>query len=848
VVKLFSSERRVTAAVVLVVLLLFLLRPGASRLKSRIVYAMSSALGRNVDVGSVQLRLLPRPGFDLQNLVVYDDPAFGAEPMLRAGEVTADLRLISLLRGRLEVARLDLSEPSLNLVHGTNGRWNLEALLERTARTPLAPTAKAKTEPRPAFPYIEASSARINFKNGPEKKPYALTDADFSLWQQSENTWGVRVKAQPIRSDTNLSDMGLLRIEGTWRRAAILRETPLQFRLEWDGAQLGQLTKFFTGNDQGWRGGLQLNATLTGTPAKLEIHSDATLQDFRRYDITGERSLPLAAHCEGEYRSLDHGFHAVDCSARVEDGRLELAGDIGFPGSSDYKLEMRAEKVPAQRMIDLARLMKKNLPDDLAASGILQGTAMIQRDAAAMRAAGKGSLAEFTLSSAANQAEIGPQTIPIVLTAARAAKAGKNAIANLPDGPHIEFGPIAVSAKGAGPTARGWINRSGYGITLTGEAPIGSTLRIAHVLGVPALAATPEGTGLLNLAVAGSWGGWGNRVAPGFSGPQITGTAKLQNVRVALHGAGGVMEISSADLQLDPASARVGKLSAKAAGATWTGSIEVPRGCGAMSGCEMQFDLHAARVDLSELSHWAYSQPQERSWYRWLEAEAPAGPSLLERLHAAGRISADHVQEHTLAASRVSASVSLNQGKMDVRDLEAQLLGGDLRGAWQADFSAKPATCGGSGTVSGVAFAQLADAMKDSWITGSGNASYELKGPCGADFWASAEGTLAFDVRNGSLPHVALAEDEPSLKFARLAGEARLHSERIEIKDAALATPAGKFQVDGTATWKRALDLKLTHAPGGAGPRYAISGTLAAPRVVLLSGAEQARLKAEAAK
>ena len=54
---------------------------------------MSSALGRSVDIGSVHLRLLPRPGFDLENLVVYDDPAFGAEPMLRASEVTAALRL-----------------------------------------------------------------------------------------------------------------------------------------------------------------------------------------------------------------------------------------------------------------------------------------------------------------------------------------------------------------------------------------------------------------------------------------------------------------------------------------------------------------------------------------------------------------------------------------------------------------------------------------------------------------------------------------------------------------------------------------------------------------------------------
>ncbi|MFZ0806601.1 MAG: AsmA family protein, partial [Candidatus Sulfotelmatobacter sp.] len=273
--KFFSSWRRRVVAAVVVVLLLFLVRPGASRLKSRIIASISAGVGRNADIGTVHFRLLPRPGFDLENLVVYDDPAFGAEPMLRASEVTADLRLISLLRGRLEIARLDLTEPSLNLVHGDNGRWNLEALLERASHTPLAPTAKAKSERRQEFPYIQATSARINLKSGFEKKPYALTNADFSLWQESENTWGVRLKAQPLRTDLNLNDTGALLVSGTWQRAAIFRETPMDFRLEWSRGQLGQLSKFFLGSDQGWRGGVQVDVAMKGTPAALQMTSDA---------------------------------------------------------------------------------------------------------------------------------------------------------------------------------------------------------------------------------------------------------------------------------------------------------------------------------------------------------------------------------------------------------------------------------------------------------------------------------------------------------------------------------------------------------------------------------------------
>src|SRR5258708_27687265 len=279
--------------------------------------AMRGGGGCSVGSGSVDLRVLARPGFDLENLVVYDDPAFGAEPMLRAGEVTANLRLPSLVRGRLEIARLDLADPSLNLVHGPNGRWNLEALLERTAHTPLAPTGKAKLEPRPGFPYIAATGARINFKSGQEKKPYALTNADFSLWQDSANEWGVRLKAQPFRTDLNLNDTGMLQVDGTWQRAASLRDTPLQLNIEWNRAQLGQLTKFFTGNDQGWRGDVLLDLALSGSPGNLQIASNVSIQDFRRYDIQSGSPLRLGGHCDGQFSSTNQQFHELVCTAPV---------------------------------------------------------------------------------------------------------------------------------------------------------------------------------------------------------------------------------------------------------------------------------------------------------------------------------------------------------------------------------------------------------------------------------------------------------------------------------------------------------------------------------------------------
>src|ERR1700688_30374 len=197
-------------ALVALVLLLFLFRPGVYRLRNRIATSIGSALGRRVALDNVRLRLLPRAGFDLEGLVIYDDPAFSAEPMIRAQEVSAAIRFRSLLRGRLEIATLSATEPSINLVRNNEGRWNLASLLERNAQIPAAPTEKRAFERRPVFPYLEAGHARINFKIGQTKKSYALMDADVTLWQDSENSWSARIKAAPVRTDFNLTDTGII--------------------------------------------------------------------------------------------------------------------------------------------------------------------------------------------------------------------------------------------------------------------------------------------------------------------------------------------------------------------------------------------------------------------------------------------------------------------------------------------------------------------------------------------------------------------------------------------------------------------------------------------------------------
>jgi len=863
-VKPFSSKRRVVAAAVVILLVLFLVRPGVSRLKTRIAHSISQAVARPAEVGSVHLRFLPQPGFDLENLIIYEDPAFGAEPMLRAPEVTAVVRLRSLLRGRLDISRLELTEPSLNLVRRDDGRWNWEALLERTERTPLAPTAKSKSEARPGFPYIEASSGRINFKAGAEKKPYALLNADFALWQESENEWGARLKAEPLRTDMSLSDTGVLRMNGTWQRAGSLRETPLQFSLEWNHAQLGQLSKLVSGNDKGWRGDVRLEARLSGIPAELQVTADSSIQNFHRYDISTSEGLALAAHCDGKYSSAEDMMHEIFCTGPVGSGVVTVHGDAGRPGGHRLNLSMNVENVPVSAVAQLARRAKKDLPADLVATGSVQGNFTVKDDGTLPRGAefhGRGEITNLRLESANTKVEFAPGNVPFLLSSesgrAHAASRGKSGrrldaeFSPAPDALHVEFGPFPVAlGRPVSAQVRGWVGRSGYGVVVRGEGEVEHTLRVASLLGLQAVKASVEGAAQMDLQIAGSWAGNASGTPSGFSLPKVTGTVQLRNVRATVRGVNGPIEISSADLKLLPEEARVEKLSVRGAEAHWTGSVTLPRGCGTPGACLVHFNLSTEEIGLTDLYGWLGAKPSERRWYQVLTSAEPGTPSFLENLRALGKVNASRLRIHNVVADGVSASLELERGKLKVSDLRADVLGGKHRGDWQADFTGASPVYTGSGTLTGVSLEQMASAMHDPWISGTGGGTYQFRtsGTDSATFWQSAEGDLHFDLRDGVLTHISLDSDEGPLQIARWQGRGRLHEGKIEIEKGKLVSPAGAYEISGTASLGRVLDVKVARtqarAAGAGSIVYSITGSLAEPRVAVTPAPEtQARLK-----
>lgn len=830
--KALLSSRRGLAAIAVLLIILFVFRPGVYRLRNRISNSIGSAIGRRVSIDNVRFHILPRPGFDLEGLVIYDDAAFSAEPMIRAQDVFAAIRLRSLLYGRLEISALSANEPSINLVRNKAGRWNLAMLIERNAQIPVAPTQKAASERRPAFPYLEASNARVNFKIGPEKTPYALVDADVALWQDSENSWGGRIKGRPMRADSNLTDTGQLKINATWQRAPSMRMTPMHVVAAWQNGQLGQITNLITGADRGWRGDVGISATLDGTPEALSVQGQLVVDGFRRYDIVDNRNIRLGTHCAATYDATIVALSDLICESPIGEGLLRVTGSAGAMRSpSTYDLKIAAEKIPVASVVNVLHQSKQNLPADLDAEGVLNGEFRAKRSENSPRQwTGTGMATQVRLRSNGGKDSIVLGNVPLTLIAdaiccrpdglALSAR-GKNTSRPTDAGPmetHLRIGPVSLAVNTSVPvSSEGWVSLSGYRFALRGDLELKNLFRIENTFGVPAAHPAAEGTAFVDVSISGPWQGLASAIS--------LGSAELKIVRAEIRGLNTPIEIGSATVVLGPDTAAVQKISARLGTSHWNGWVRAPRRCA--PNCRYEFDLAADKLSSADLIEWLAPQPAKSPWYRILNS-APEGPSPLLSLQADGMLRLGQFVMKKAVAGQLTTQLSVSHGKITLAHLHSELLRGVHQGTWTIDASARPLQLDGSGTLQNVSLDQISSLMNDSWVSGYGDGSFQLKasGTTFSDLLATGDAKLEFVIRNGSLTHIAIPGSPVPLPIHRFSGSLQLNQGKWQLSGGRLESRDGLYQVSGTSSTAGTLNFVFTR---GDEQSWNLTGTLAKP-------------------
>ena len=377
-----NPKRVLLVACILAVLALLVLLPpliSVNRFRRQITSSISASLGRPVHMGSVNLNILPMPGFTLQDFVVGEDPAFGSEPVIQAKSVTVTLRVSSLWRRRIEFSRISLDNPSVNLVHRADGRWNVESILLQASKIEAAPTAQASAGYVPRFPYVEATGARVNLKMGLEKMPLALTEADFALWLPQPQQWRLRLDGHPTRTDATATDTGTIRLQGTLGKASALQDVPIDMSGEWRNAPLGGVSYVLIGRDGGFRGEMNLRTHFQGTVGENTSESRLELTELRRSDFVPDHTLDATIDCKAHAQAVFHALSAVDCAWLTGENvkglpvGMRLKGDVPdllHPSNAQFRA---SSLLPLSLLLDAMRVGSHRIAHTLTAAGYVGG-------------------------------------------------------------------------------------------------------------------------------------------------------------------------------------------------------------------------------------------------------------------------------------------------------------------------------------------------------------------------------------------------------------------------------------------------------------------------------------------
>ncbi len=813
----------ITLAAVVFLLAVLLVPPmiSISRYKSQITHIVAQSLGRPVRLAAVELRLLPRPGFVLTDLTVDEDPVYGSEPMLHANTVTASMGFFALWRGKLEISRIGVDEASVNLVRTGDGHWNLDPIF-RTATG-----AQGAAHPAHHLPYLEATNSRINIKNGIEKLPFSLMNADLSFWESDPGVWRLRLRAQPTRTDVHLAmaDTGIVRLEATMQRAPQLRQMPVHMDVEWKEAQLGQLSRLLIGSDPGWRGDLTGQMQLDGTAQSAQVKARLKATGVHRAEFTPADPMDFDANCSFTYHYSQRSVEKLACDSPLGEGHVQLKGDL--PAQGTAKLAVDVERVPVSAGLDALRTLRSGIADDLTARGVISG--QLNYDPAAADAAAADAAKEQHGRGARKAAQPGPGALAGSLTVdgfqlsggglSQPVQIAKVVFAPAPVEPGQPEALVAELALPAGApaplamTVR--LESRGYQVGVRGMATLQRLRELAAVAGTGktgVLGSLTGDTAALDLTAQGPWlaaenaelntieraGSSQETAQPGAATDQLSGTVTLHAASwqsadlanpVTLTDA--TLHVSGKTLVWDGANFAYGPVKG-------TASLQLASDCPEGEECPPRLDVHFDRLDAATLQAALLGAQKPGTMVSTLLARfgrhtAPLWPRLEGTLHANALVLGPMTLE------KVSIGFRVLPARVEFTAIDAGLLSGTLHATGAMVSGDKPAYSfdGGFDKMSGPMLCQLLK-MHCTGGTVSGGGKFSLAGYSGDDLAASAGGAMHFEWRQGAI--TAPGAPKTLARFSRWTGEGTISRQAVTLKRSQVFQGGRTAAVDASVT------------------------------------------------
>lgn len=296
-----------------------------SPLKDAVESKLSATLGRKVAIESVRLSLLPGPHLTLTGMTAQEDPEFGQDIFLKAGEVRAGVDILESFRTRqIVLDTITLKSPHVDLVKNPKGVWSWTTIGQQSseqARVSLLVSEVMRALSILAGPPGNSLSTRAFRRIKVEGASVKLKDFSGSnLREVLYKNIGLNASVTPNAGEPSTQSKGELVLQSVEDGAAETFKAVLPFDLKIGGSGAS---------------GLSVSGSIG--PGPIETNNLRVGTIGITGEITSNKDTPLTG--KGHMSVSDLVINTVNLSERVARAlKLDQIGDMS-PGTVVSNLE-----------------------------------------------------------------------------------------------------------------------------------------------------------------------------------------------------------------------------------------------------------------------------------------------------------------------------------------------------------------------------------------------------------------------------------------------------------------------------------------------------------------------------
>jgi AsmA protein len=322
--------------IVIVAALPFLI--DVNRFKPTLETDLSTALGRKVQIGNIQLALFAG-AVKVDNLSIADDSAFGGAPFLQAKELAAGVALQPLIFSKkLEVSSFTITEPQVTLLRNPTGTWNFSNL--GAGSKPKSDSTSTPTDFSVQKISIVNGTVTVG-RIGPGGKTQTYQNVNLDVSDVSYTT------QFPFQLTAKTPGSGSVKIDG---KAGPVNQTdasltPLETQIDVENVDLAATG--FVDASSGLAGLVSFNGTLGSDGKQITSKGSVKAEKIKLAANGAPSRVPLNIDYDTDYSLKDETGNLKSGEVHVGKALAHLAGTFNNSGTvASVQMKLSGEGMP----------------------------------------------------------------------------------------------------------------------------------------------------------------------------------------------------------------------------------------------------------------------------------------------------------------------------------------------------------------------------------------------------------------------------------------------------------------------------------------------------------------------